>query len=152
MTASPEIRVLTAQPALTERVLTDAAGLPSTIDRVFPALLGALEKQRVVPAGAPFIRYLQTGERFEVELGVPIPAQIGPLDGGEQTTLPAGRAAVLRYFGPYEGLPAACEELGAWAEQEGEQAAGPFWEAYVTDPRSEPDPHKRLTEICIPIR
>ena len=74
-----------------------------------------------------------------------------PRLAAEQTGLPEGRAAVLGYFGPYEGLRAACEELGAWVEQRGERVAGPFWEVYVTDPRSEPDPLERLTEIFIPI-
>jgi AraC family transcriptional regulator len=82
---------------------------------------------------------------------VPIPPQSASISGAEQTSLPAGRAAVLSYFGPYQGLRTACEELGAWVERYGERASGPFWESYVTDPRSEPDPLKRLTEIFIPI-
>jgi hypothetical protein len=28
----------------------------------------------------------------------------------------------------------------------------PHWEAYVTDPRSEPDPSKRVTDIYLPLR
>jgi len=152
MTSAPQIRVLAAQPALIERVVTDAGGLPRAIDSVFPRLFEVLEEQGVAPAGAPFVRYLQTGERCEIELGIPVPPECVRLLTAEHTSLPAGRAAVLGYFGLYDGLRAACEELGAWVERHGERAAGPFWEVYVTDPRSEPDPLKRLTEIFIPIQ
>jgi effector-binding domain-containing protein len=35
--------------------------------------------------------------------------------------------------------------------ERGERASGPFWESYVTDPRSEPDASKRITDIYQPI-
>jgi hypothetical protein len=45
MTSAPEIRTLTAQPALAKHVVTDVAGLPAAIDSVFPTLFEALKKQ-----------------------------------------------------------------------------------------------------------
>jgi effector-binding domain-containing protein len=147
MTPQPEIRELPAQPVAAERAVTDADGLPGTIDRTFPALFEQIAARGTAPAGPPYVRYFETGERFDIELGVPLPA-----GDGEDASLPSGRAAVLRYTGPYDGLPAACEQLGQWVEDRGEEAAGAFWESYVTDPRSEPDPSKRITEIYLPLR
>jgi len=95
--------------------------------------------------------YLKTGDRFEIELGVPLPEEVGGLDGVEQTTLPAGRAAFMSYIGPYDGLRNACAQLMAWVEERDEEAAGPHWESYMTDPRTEPDPSKRITEIYLPL-
>ena len=152
MTEKLEIRELVAQDAAIERATTDAAGIGAVVDRAFPALFEALEKQGMTPGGAPFIRFLQTGERLEIELGVPVPAGHPPLDRVEQTTLPAGRAAVLRYVGPYDGLADAGERLLGWVVARGEQPAGPRWETYVTDPRTEPDPNRRVTEIYVPLR
>jgi len=80
-----------------------------------------------------------------------VPAGSGGLEEREQTSLPSGRAAVLRHFGPYDGLADACEGLGAWIAEHGERSSGPFWETYVTDPREEPDPQQRLTEIYMPL-
>jgi hypothetical protein len=77
-----------------------------------------LERRPIQPAGPPFIRYLKTGERFEIEL---------------------------------DGLRNACEQLVAWVEERDEEAAGPHWETYVTDPRTEPDTSKRITEIYLPL-
>jgi effector-binding domain-containing protein len=151
MTREPEIRNLPAQPAVVEHAAIDAAALPGTIDRTFPMLYGRLQDRGITPAGPPFIRYLDTGQRFELELGVPVPGDLAELDGAEVESLPAGRVAVLRYTGPYDGLREACEALGRWVEQQGEHASGPFWEVYVTDPRTEPDPAKRITEIYQPL-
>ncbi len=151
MTFSAEIRELSAQPAVGKHLVTDASGIAAAIDRTFPELFARLSEAGVDAAGPPFTRYLSTGERFELQLGVPVPAGTSAIDGVESISLPAGRAAVLRYFGPYDGLAAACESLGAWVGEQGEQAGGAFWEAYVTDPREQPDPAKRLTEIFLPV-
>jgi hypothetical protein len=73
MPREPEIRELAEQPAAVDHAVTDAAGLPATIDRGFPALFGQLAKLGVTPSGPPFIRFLEVGERFEIQLGVPVP-------------------------------------------------------------------------------
>jgi effector-binding domain-containing protein len=143
----PEIRELSPQPAVTEVSVTDDAGVPGVVDAGFPRLFGRLAELGVEPAGPPFIRYLRTGEELELELGIPV----GP-DAGQSSGLPGGRAAVLRHVGPFSGLRDACERLERWVAEQGERPAGPFWEAYVTDPRSEPDSSKWITDIVQPVR
>src|SRR3954466_554323 len=133
MTEEPQIRELDAQPATVERVVTHAAGLPGTIDRTFPELFRRIAERGVDPAGPPFIRYLETGERLEIELGVPVS------DGPSDQTLPPGRTAVLRYIGPYDGLRDACERLASRVAGRGGRASWPLWEADVTAPRSVAD-------------
>jgi effector-binding domain-containing protein len=127
MTQDPEIRELPAQPAAVARAVTDVAGMAATIDRAFPALFGRLAELGVAPDGPPFIRYLDIGERLEIELGVPVADGVGALEGVERGSLPAGRAAVLRHVGPYAGLRDAGVRLVAWVERRGEEVAGPHW-------------------------
>ena len=146
MTLDPEIRELSPQPAVVEKAVTDEAGLPGVVDSGFPRLFGRLAELGAEPAGPPFIRYLRTGEELELELGIPV----GP-DAGRSDGLPGGRAAVLRHVGPFSGLRDACERLARWVAEQGEEPAGPFWESYVTDPRSEPDSSKWITDITQPI-
>lgn len=148
MNPVPEIRELPAQPAAVEVAVTDADGLPSVIDSGFPRLFSRLAELGVAPAGPPFIRYLRTGEELQLELGIPVPAGSAAEDGG----LPSGRVAVLRHVGHFGGLRGACERLEAWVAEQGEEAAGPFWEAYVTDPSSESDSSKWITDIHMPVR
>jgi effector-binding domain-containing protein len=146
MTSEPEIRDIPPQPAVVKRAVTTAAGLGATIDGGFAELFARLAQRNASPAGPPYIRFLETGERLEIELGVP--ARDGDADGG----LPGGRAAVLRHVGPYEELREQCERLDGWVAQRGEMRAGPHWEVYVTNPAGEPDPAKRITEIYMPLR
>jgi effector-binding domain-containing protein len=146
MTREPEIREIAPQPAAVKRAVTDAASMRATIDGGFAELFARLAERNASPAGAPYIRYLETGERLEIELGVPVAN--GVADGG----LPGGRVAVLRHVGPYEELRQQCERLAQWVERRAEAPAGPHWEAYVTDPAGEPDPSKRITEIYMPLR
>ena len=147
MALDPEIRELSPRPAVTEVAVTDAEGLPALVDASFPRLFGRLAELGVEPAGPPFIRYLRTGAELELELGIPV----GP-DAGQSEVLPGGRAAVLRHVGPFSGLRAACERLFRWVDEQGEAAAGPFWESYETNPREEPDASRWVTEIFIPVK
>jgi len=145
-----EIREASPQPAAVKRAATPATELGSVIDQTFPALFGRLAELGVTPAGPPFVRYLETGDDLEGELGVPVSDDLD-LDGVEQSTLPGGRLAVWRHVGPYSELRAACEQLERAVAQAGEEPAGPFWESYVTDPAEEPDASKRVTEIYQPL-
>jgi DNA gyrase inhibitor GyrI len=148
VTQDPEIRELDAQTAAVRRTVTDPDGIAAAVDENFPALFGQLAERGVRPSGPPFIRYLEAGERMELEFGVPVPPG---LQGVETVTLPAGRAAVLEYAGPYDGLRAACDGLFRWLEARGEEVGGPFWEVYLTDPRAEPDSAKWRTDVCVPL-
>jgi len=150
MTPTPEFRSITAQPAATQREETTRDGIAATVDRVFPALFRRLGEVGVAPAGAPFIRYLETGDRYVLELGVPVPEGVD--SNLEDSSLPAGRVAYLRHVGPYDGLPQAFEELREWIAANGEEIAGPGWEIYVTDPRAEPDSSRWVTDVYVPVR
>ncbi|HEX6460531.1 MAG TPA: GyrI-like domain-containing protein [Thermoleophilaceae bacterium] len=147
-----EIRDLAAQPTAVRHEVTPPDQLAKVVDRTFPALFASLRQLGVTPAGPPFVRYLSTDDPFEVELGVPVPAEAGALDGAEHGSLPGGRVAVWSHYGPYSQLRAACEQLGESVRDLGEEASGPFWESYVTNPATEPDASKRLTEIYLPLR
>jgi effector-binding domain-containing protein len=145
-----EIRELEPQVVAVKTAKTDAAGLGGVIDKTFPALFGELASRDVTPEGPPFVRYLETGAEMEVQLGVPIPADTTP--AVKSTVLPGGPTAVYVYIGPYDGLPAAWEQFGEWVGRQGREQDGPFWESYVSDPRSEPDPAQRLTELYMPLK
>ena len=152
MTRQPQIQELCAQPAAVHRALTDSEEMPAVIDAGFTQLFRRLGDRGVEPSAPPFIRYLHTGDPLEIELGVPVAADEARLTGLETAVLPPGRTAELRHIGPYEELRAACEDLMRWLQRRDERACGPFWESYVTNPAAEPDPSRRVTEVCVPLR
>lgn len=61
-------------------------------------------------------------------------------------TPPPGNAAVLAYYGGYDGLGAAHQAMGAYLGDRAESATLVL-EEYVTDPTTQPDPDKILTRI-----
>jgi hypothetical protein len=100
----------------------------------------------------PVIRYLGAGERLEIQLGVPVPARIGRVEGAEGFDPPAGRAAVVRHVGPYQGLRDAYARLLSWLDERGEAASGSCWEVYVNDRRTVAEPSALITDIYQPLR
>src|SRR5262245_16199803 len=136
---APQIEQRAEQPYTGIRETVTMETLPGAIDRGFPALFAGLAERGAQPAGAPFIRYLRTGEEMEIDLGVPVA-------DGEQT-LPAGRWLVALHVGHFSGLHAAHGELQEWAREQG-IAWSEFCERYLTDPREEPDPSRWETELA----
>ncbi len=74
-------------------------------------------------------------------------------EGLEEVTLREGRAAVLRYQGPYSGLPQAYDHLyGTWLPQSGEEAAdASSFEVYLNSPM-DTAPDDLLTELHLPLQ
>ena len=156
---------MSSVPQIQERAAQHYAGIPATVpldgisaavDDAFPELFGWLAGQGIPPAGPPFIRYLviDMAAVLQIELGVPVAAS-GRIQPG---TLPAGRYAVLRHTGPYDGLVASNGALLAWAGEHGiefdvsDADRGEAWrsraEHYLTDPSREPDPAKWEVDVA----
>ena len=99
--------------------------------------------------------------QLEIEFGVPTADAVKGDARVHAGRLPAGRYVSLVYRGPYDDLYDANAVLVGWAKQRGinwdaeETTAGERFgcrlEIYPTDPREEPDPAKRETEVAIRI-
>jgi effector-binding domain-containing protein len=143
--------------------------LAGAVDQAFPELFGWLARHAIAPAGPPFIRYLviDMAAGLQIEMGVPVATAIddggGDGDGGNggritPGVLPAGRYAVLRHTGPYDGLIASNAALQRWAEEQGitfdswGTPEGTAWrvraEHYLTNPAAEPDPSKWEVDVA----
>ena len=156
----PHVETRAAQPYAAIRRSVGLDGLTAAVDQAFPPLFGWLAGQSVAVAAAPFIRYvvIDMPGRLDIELGVPAAVTAG--DGGDiqPGLLPAGRYAVLRHVGPFDGLIGANAALLDWAREQGltldcwDTDEGTAWrsrvEHYLTDPSAEPDPAKWETEIA----
>lgn len=125
-----------------------AAGLGS----MFGAVFEYATRKGIPFAGRPTARY---GEMIlgsvTIEGGMPVAA---PADGeGEIQSgwLVGGPVATAIHEGPYDQLGNAHRAIEAWIAEKGEQAGGPPWEVYVTDPGEEPDPSKWQTEVNWPL-
>lgn len=95
--------------------------------------------------------------RPEAELrsiaGIILPEDVQIPTALEEKIVPAGRAIVLRYQGPYAGLRSAYEYLyGTWiAQNDPDLADFPAYEIYLNDP-TQVAAEDLLTEICVPLK
>lgn len=146
-----EIRTAPTQPVAFRTATVARADIGARLGELLPAAFGDVQTAGGQPAGAPFVRYREMSDPMTIEAGVPIAAAVdlpAPTETGE---LAGGRHAVCVHVGPYDALPQSWERLTAWIEAQDEKAAGAGWESYLTDPGSEPDPAKWVTEITIPL-
>jgi DNA gyrase inhibitor GyrI len=169
---NPEVQIQRreAQPyaAIPMQVTMDT--LAGAVDQAFPELFGWLARHAITPAGPPLIRYLviDMEARLQIEMGVPVATAIDDGgdsdgdsgDGGSVTpgVLPAGRYAVLRHTGLYDGLVASNAALQRWAGEQGitfdswDTPEGTAWRAraehYLTNPAAEPDPSKWEVDVA----
>lgn len=156
------------QPALIYRSAQPYAAIRTQvafdeIGRTLPPLVDEVEAwiraQGAAPAGAPFFRYLVVdgAPLIDVEAGLPVASPMAGDDRVSTGELPAGTYAVVRHVGPYDGIYGTTEALMAWAEANGVRwlklGDGSTWaswvESYLTDPATEADPQRWVTEIAI---
>ncbi|MDB5100041.1 MAG: AraC family transcriptional regulator [Cyanobacteria bacterium RYN_339] len=148
-----EIKILAPRFALAQTSHTTRPEIGATLGRIFPAVMERLTQLGVRPTGAPYARYLTMSEQgFDLEGGLPVDQPVAAGDGFLAVELPGGTFGFTIHEGPYEGLPAAHEALGAWLQADGWLPAGAPWESYVTDPADDPDATTWKTEIFMPVR
>jgi DNA gyrase inhibitor GyrI len=148
-----ELRVLGGHQTAVIREEVSENDLAEAMGRMFQAVMSALREQGVEPASQPFARYHSFGETIDCEAGVIVKAPIQETSEVKSGTLPAGPAAIAVHTGTYETLGATHEAMRRWlaANPGQKQNGGPF-EIYVSDPASEPDPAKWMTEVIYPLK
>jgi effector-binding domain-containing protein len=152
----PHIEQRPAQSYVAIPVTVRMPDFAAAIDRGFPELFGWMAARSLVPAGAPFIRYLRVDMDGElaVELAAPVDGATPADERVRGDELPAGHYVTLLHVGPYDGLLQANAALQQWAGEHGLRWAmdGSNWrgrvEHYLTDPAQEPNASRWQTEVA----
>ncbi len=113
----------------------------------------AMQTQKLEQAGAPFaIYYSESETNWEMDACIPV-SKAGKTSGSIKTgKYPGGNMLVVSYMGPYEGTPAGHDAAHTYITANNLEIIGAPWEKYVTDPMTEKDSTKWLTEICYPVK
>jgi effector-binding domain-containing protein len=143
-----EMAELTAQPAAVVRGHVRAEDLPAFLGGAFGEVMRVLAAQRQEPAGAPFGRYVPTGDGFDAEVGFPTSAPVAPSGRVTATELPGGRVAVAMHVGSYDTVGETYRRLIEWVAARGCTPVGTPWESYL----DEPDVSEPRTLVHIPCR
>ena len=148
-----ELRVLGGHQTAVVREEIPESNLAEAMCRMFQLVMSALSAQGVEPASQPFARYHSFGEVIDVEAGVIVAAPVQPAGEVKPGELPRGPAAIAVHTGSYETLGATHEAMRRWLEANpGQKPNGGPWELYVTDPATEPDPSRWMTEVIYPLK
>jgi effector-binding domain-containing protein/uncharacterized protein YndB with AHSA1/START domain len=86
-----------------------------------------------------------------VVVAIATPSEKAPNERIIKGMTPSGAALKVAFYGPYEATGAAHEAIHEYAATNSIQLSDMAYEVYVTDPSTEPDPSKWLTEIYYPI-
>lgn len=123
--------------------------------RHFQNLMGAAIRARGELDGAPSGLYYEWDEENSVAdmaAGIGVKSDIPLGMGDEMIELGAGQAAVIDYYGPYEGSGEAHYAMDDFFQEFGWELNSPVVEEYITDPMAEPDTSKWLTRITYRIK
>jgi len=117
--------------------------------KVFTEVMQFLGKNGVNPGGMPMgLYYSYSEDGTSTDLAAVVPLENGNVIGGEfeLITMPAGKALVMDYYGPYDKLNEGHDEFEAYLKRKGLSRKFPVAEQYITDPTTV-EPEKILTQI-----
>lgn len=133
------------------------ADMPAFMDPAFGALGEAIAAGVIVPVGPAFSRHeVIPDETATFEVGFPISGTLPePVRFGDieivPSELPAGRIAIAKYHGGYDGLGDGWGQFLSWVDEQELEAGLPFWEAYDTEPTPEMNPDDLITGLAVPV-
>ncbi len=128
-----------------------AAEIGPWLAHTYGTIAGDLTAKNIVPAGPPFARYHRLADdKFGVEAGFPVAAEVTATTRVRPSRLPGGEVATTVHIGPYDEMAPAYDALVSWISREGGTPLGDPWETYLDEP--DRDPATWRTVIVQPYR
>jgi effector-binding domain-containing protein/uncharacterized protein YndB with AHSA1/START domain len=153
--------VMTVEETTTSKKMliyvTDSAASTAEITQKFMTIIpvelgGFLKKKDLQMMGAPLAWYNGNKAPFVFDIAVPVNKIPAEAEGRIKTKeIPAGKAVVVHFYGPYELTWKAYPLAEAWIKEHNKKASGAPYEVYLGDPGIEKDPYKILTDIVFPV-
>ena len=152
MIEPPQITQTTTQLAAVIRLTIPREEIQNVMGPGIGELMATVGAQGIATTGPWFSHHLRmVPDIWDFEIGVPVAAPVAAAGRVIPGHLPAVKVARTVYHGGYEGLGDAWGEFNAWIETNGHSPAEDFWEQYVVDPSSSPDPASWRTELTRPL-
>lgn len=115
-----------------------------------PSIYGTVQSKGMTVSGpASGLYWFWDTENMQADLAAVVPVDQAPEEFADYEVfrIPAGKALVVDYHGPYEQTMAAHDALGRYMEEHATGEPSVVVEEYITDPETEPDPAKWHTRI-----
>ena len=148
-----EVKVMPASEYIFIHDTASLATIGQKLGMHYGTLMGVMQTQKLEQAGAPFaIYYSESETNWEMDACIPINKTAKKEGNIQLGKYAGGNMLVVSYMGPYEGTPAGHEAAETYIKTNNLEVIGAPWEKYVTDPMTEKDSTKWLTEICYPVK
>jgi len=117
-------------PVAVVRRRASAAQLSALVPECCGLVWRAVQAQKATGAkGGRHVAIYWNGD-IRLEVGVELQGPFEETEEVVRSATPAGPAAVVTHFGPYQALGAAHNAIRTWCEANGHRLAGPNWEIY----------------------
>jgi effector-binding domain-containing protein len=147
-----DIEELQTQPVLYIRTKTSLESLPQVIGESYMKIANYLQGMGEQPAGVPYTAYHNLDmQDMDVEMGFTVSKPLPEGDEVKTGGIPAGKAAITMYNGPYSEMEATYDEIFKWIAERGYQPTGVYYEYYYNSPQDVPESELQ-TQIVIPLK
>jgi effector-binding domain-containing protein len=134
-----------------EKISFEKMADPAFYGERFGQIQAVMQKAKMEIAGYPTnVYYVWDDANKMTDMAIALPTQSAAAVSGKNIAsfeIPAGKALVVDYYGPYEGIADAHIAMDEYIKAKGWQQKSPVLEQYVTDPGTEPDTSKWLTKV-----
>jgi effector-binding domain-containing protein len=132
------------------------ADFDKTIGESFNEVLSSMGTNNIAPIGHPIIvwnNFKPEGiSEFTCLMEINNKSENDGVNHSMHYSFPERRAVWLEYKGAYEKSSIAWETLDSYIANQDLQMSGSPYEEYVTDPSTEPDTSKWITNIYFPVK
>jgi len=147
----------TEVPAMFVMVMNDSAKsteeIGEKLGKIYSSIGTCAENCKMESTGFPMAWYDGPNPPWKLTAGMAFTTKCPkPEPGIETKELPAGKAVVARYYGPYELSEKAYVAIEAYMKEKNLTSSGEPYEVYIGDPMVETDPYKVQTDIVFPVK
>ena len=153
MTTGIEVRDLPWQSLLVQKTTCGHQGIGPAFAAALHSVRECLRASGAKMASMSMAVYLNWREAdCDMAVGCMVHGNVTLTQGCEWLDVPGGPHACASHIGPYTALHETHAAIQGWCAANNRKISGPCWEAYPTDPESQPDSSKWQTDVRYPIK
>lgn len=152
-TGEISVKDIQSMYAMTYRTKCTMEEIADVMGPAFGEIMHVIATNGGQVAGAPFsIWYEWEDEIMEFDNAIPVDKSIKGTDRVIPIKTYQGKTAFVSHMGEYSSTHYSWGSLENYIKENGLETNGSPYEVYITDPETEPDPSKWITELYWPIK
>ncbi len=153
-TGDVTVTEVTSKMAVGVRVEANMQQMSDAMSSSFGKLMEYIEKAGTEMAGMPFAIWYQYEDttKFVFECAIPVTSKVKGEGDIRFFSTYAGKVVTANHWGDYSTTGNSWGKIMKYLDEKQLQPNGDPYEVYITDPTTEPDPSRWLTELYFPVK